>query len=203
MKRIILLNGSCHENGNTFIALNEIRRELESRGIEARILWLGQGPVQDCVQCHGCRETGRCAFSNDCVDMILDDMDNIDGIVVGSPVYYAGPSGRLCSILDRLFFAAGGKWAGKIGAAVVCCRRGGATAAFNRLNSFFLMNNMVIPGSQYWNLVYGGAQGDALQDAEGLQTMRTLAANIARLLDNMKDVPLPEYEKHVMTNFIR
>ena len=203
MKKIILINGSAHENGNTFIALNEIRKELESRGIEARILWIGNGPTQDCLACGRCRETGRCAVDGDCVNTIIEDLDNIDGIVVGSPVYYSGASGRLCSILDRLFYSSGNKWSGKIGAAVVCCRRGGASAAFNRLNYYFLKNNMVVPGSQYWNIVYGAAPGEAAEDGEGMQTMRTLAANMARLLNNMKDVPLPEYEKGVITNFIR
>ena len=201
MSRIILLNGSCHEHGNTFLGLDEVRKELERRGIEAEHMWIGTDPIQDCVACHGCAETGRCVFRGDCVNALIDRLDEIDGLVVGSPVYYGGPSGRLCCVLDRLFYASGSEWAGKIGAAVVCCRRGGATASFERLNQFFLMNNMIVPGSQYWNQIHGRTPGEAAQDAEGLQTMRTLAVNIAWLLDGGKG--RPEYEKHVATNFIR
>lgn len=203
MGKIILMNGSCHENGNTYIALEEIRKELEKRGVEAEHLWLGTGPVQDCTACGGCKGSGICSFDGDAVNAIIRDLDSISGIIAGSPVYYGGPSGRICSILDRLFYASGPQWAGKIGASVVVCRRGGATASFERLNQFFLMNNMVVPASQYWNQVHGRRPGDALEDAEGLQTMRTLAANIAWLLENIGDSKAPAYEPVVMTSFVR
>ena len=203
MSRIILLNGSCHEKGNTFIALDEVRKELENRGIECEHLWLGTDPVQDCTACHGCSESGLCVFDDDKVNYIIRNLDDIEGLIAGSPVYYGGPSGRICSFLDRLFYASGDRWAGKIGASVVVCRRGGATASFERLNNFFLMNNVVMPSSQYWNQVHGRAPGDALQDAEGLQTMRTLATNIAWTLEAVKGNPPPEYEEHIMTSFIR
>ena len=206
MSKILLINGSCHENGNTFTALDEVRRELERHGVETEIMWLGNGPVQDCIACGKCQQDGKmlCAFDDDGVNDILRRADTIDGIIVGSPIYYGGPSGRICSFLDRLFYAASGeKLTGKIGAAVVCCRRGGATAGFDRLNNYFLMSNMIVPSSGYWNQVHGRVPGDALQDAEGLQTMRTLAVNIAWILENMHGKGKPQYEERIATDFIR
>ena len=203
MSKIILVNGSCHEKGNTYIALREVADELEKRNIETEMVWLGTKAYQDCVACRNCSETGRCAFGSDEVNEVLEAMESADGIVVGSPVYYGGPSGRLCSFLDRLFYASSGRFTGKTGAAVVVCRRGGATASFDRLNNYFLMNNMVVASSQYWNQVHGASQGEAKEDAEGLQTMRTLAANIAWIVNNTKDADKPSYEKRIATNFIR
>ena len=203
MSKIVLINGSCHEKGNTYIALNELKTELEKNGIGTELIWLGTGPVQDCVACHSCADTGKCAFETDEVNRLLSELDDISGFVIGSPIYFGGPSGRLCSFLDRLFFASFGRMSGKIGAAVVSCRRGGATAGFDRLNNYFLMSNMIVPASQYWNQVHGAAPGEALQDAEGLQTMRTLATNIAWILSNIAESETPTYERKIATNFIR
>ena len=205
MAKIILINGSCHEHGNTYIALKEVEKELNRYGVETEIIWIGQMPIQDCVACNKCADIGLCVFNNDQVNDVLEEIEDSDGIVVGSPVYYGGASGRLCSFLDRLFYAASWKrsFAGKIGAAVVVCRRGGATAAFDRLNNFFLMNNMIVPASQYWNQIHGAKPGEAAEDEEGLQTMRTLATNIAWVLSGIEGKPKPEYENRISTNFIR
>ena len=203
MPKILLINGSCREKGNTFIALSEVGKALNARNVETEMLWIGSGPVQDCVACNRCAELDRCAFDADGVNTVIGMLDSVDGIVVGSPVYYGGPSGRICSFLDRLFYSSGSRFAGKIGAAVVVCRRGGATAAFDRLNNFFLMNNMIVPSSQYWNQVHGAAPGEAALDAEGLQTMRTLGENISWILECTAGKEAPRYENRIATNFIR
>ncbi|SDP49261.1 Multimeric flavodoxin WrbA [Selenomonas ruminantium] len=171
--------------------------------MESEILWLGKKPMQDCIACYKCQETGKCVF-NDLVNETTARWDEFDGMVVGSPVYYGGPNGRLTSFLDRFMFSASGRFAGKIAAAVVSCRRGGASAAFTRLNMYFQMTNMVVATSQYWNQVHGFTPEDVAKDAEGLQTMRTLAQNIAWLLNGIKagGAP-PEYEKITHTHFIR
>lgn len=200
--KILLINGSPKEKGNTFYCLDEIRAELERNGLEGEILWLGKKAVEDCTGCGACRASGRCAF-DDAVNRVNERAGGFAGIVAGSPIYYGGPNGRICSFLDRLFYSSAGKWKGKIGASVVVCRRGGATAGFERLNNYFLMNDMIMPGSQYWNLAHGGAPGEILEDAEGMQTMRTLAKNIAWTAGALADRPLPAYEKTVYTNFIR
>ena len=149
----------------------------------------------------------RCVF-DDLVNRVAGRLDEFDAIVVGSPVYYAGPSGQLTAFLDRLFYSAGGRMAGKLGASVVSCRRGGATAAFDRLNKYFTISNMPVVSSQYWNQVHGNEPGEVEQDLEGLQTMRTLALNMVWLLKCIEagrkcGVPAPEYEPNEWTNFIR
>ena len=206
MKKILLVNGSPNEKGCTFTALNEVAQELSRNGAESEILWLGKKPMPDCIACLACKQNGKCAY-NDQVNEIAARLDEFGGIVVGSPVYYGGPSGRLCSFLDRLFFSASGRFAGKLAASVVSCRRGGATAAFERLNQYFLMTNMHVVSSQYWNQVHGFTPEDVQKDAEGLQTMRTLAKNIAYLLkaqdaSEAAGIAAPEYEPQVFTNFI-
>jgi len=209
MKKVLLINASPHENGCTFTALDKIRAELAKRGAESDLFWLGIRPIADCVACRQCKETGRCALSyRDPVNETIDRLDEYDAIVAGSPVYYSGPSGQACAFLDRLFFSAGGRMAGKIGASVVSCRRGGGTAAFERLNQYFLMNNMVVAGSQYWNVVHGNTPDEVRQDAEGLQVMRSLAANIAWLMKcldaaRQAGIESPQYEPRLRTNFIR
>jgi len=207
MRKILMINGSPHENGCTFTALNELSRSLAANGVESEILQLGKKPVQGCTDCGYCSKNGRCAF-NDLVNEIIDRLDEFDGIVLGSPVYYGGPAGQLCCLLDRLFFCAGGRMAGKLAASVVSCRRGGASAAFNRLNLYFGNNNMNIVGSVYWNQVHGFTPDDVRQDGEGLQTMRVLGQNMAWLLKNMEagrenGVEFPVYEDRIMTHFIR
>lgn len=207
MSKILLINGSPNQRGCTFTALSEIALTLAKEGVESEILWLGKEPVADCIACGKCADSGSCVF-DDLVNRIADRLDEFDGIVAGSPVYYAGPSGRICAFLDRLFYSNGARMAGKLGAAVVSCRRGGATAAFNRLNMYFMMNNMVVPTSQYWNQVHGNAPEEVRQDREGLQTMRMLARNMAWLLrcielGRIAGLHAPVPEPRDRTNFIR
>ena len=205
--KVLLINGSPNENGCTSTALQELANSLNANGVETETLWLGKKPMQDCIACFKCQETGKCVF-NDLVTETASRLDEFDGLVVGSPVYYGGPSGRLCSFLDRLFFSAdSAKLRGKLAASVVSCRRGGATAAFERLNQYFLMSNMHVVGSQYWNQVHGFTPDDVRKDAEGLQTMRTLGLNMAYLLkadQAAKESGLlkPDYEETTFTNFI-
>lgn len=203
MKKVLLINGSPHEHGCTYTALKEMIDVFTANGIESELVYLGKQPIAGCIACGTCYETGRCIF-NDKVNEIMDRIDEFDGIVLGSPVYYAGPAGQLCAFLDRLFYISKGRMAGKIGASVVSCRRGGATAAFDRLNKYFGISNMHIAGSQYWNQIHGNTPEEANQDQEGLQTMRTLAQNMAWLMKCKEaGIEKPEYEKKVATNFIR
>ena len=204
---VLLVNGSPHEIGCTYTALCEVRETLLKHGINADILHLGTKPVSDCIACGSCSKTGKCAF-DDMVNETLLKLDNYDGFVFGSPVYYAGASGRLVSFMDRLFYSGAKKMSGKPAAAVVSCRRGGASAAFERINKYFLMSNMPVVPSQYWNQVHGSCPDDVLKDEEGLQTMRTLAQNMAYMLKCIKaggesGIGRPEYEAKIRTSFIR
>lgn len=206
MSKILLINGSPHEKGCTYTALSEIANTLAKNDVESEILYLGTKPVAGCIACGKCFQTGRCVF-DDKVNEVLEKLDEYDGIVVGSPVYYAGPTGQLCAFLDRLFFCSERRMAGKLGAAVVSCRRGGASAAFDRLNKYFTICNMTVVGSQYWNQVHGFTPEDVRKDEEGLQTMRTLAQNMAWLLKNRdagkaQGISAPVYEARINTNFI-
>ena len=203
MKKVLLINGSPHEHGCTYTALKEMIDVFTANGIESELVYLGKQPIAGCIACGKCYETGRCIF-NDKVNEIMDRIDEFDGIVLGSPVYYAGPAGQLCAFLDRLFYISKGRMAGKIGASVVSCRRGGATAAFDRLNKYFGISNMHVAGSQYWNQIHGNTPEEAGKDLEGLQTMRTLAQNIVWLMKCKEaGIEMPEYEQKVATNFIR
>ena len=203
--KVLLINGSPRSNGNTFIALSEVAETLESNGIETEIVSVGTRAVQGCTACRQCVEKGRCVFNDDLYNSVYGKLNTADGIVVGSPVYFAGPNGSLCALLDRLFYSAATLLQYKPAAAVAVCRRGGASATFERLNKYFTITNMVVVGSQYWNSVHGQLKGEAAQDAEGLQTMRTLGNNMAWVLANLKDGghPLPEKEQGIKTNFIR
>ena len=205
--KVLLINGSPHEKGCTYTALRELADTLEGHGIETVFMQIGKAPVAGCIACGSCGKTGRC-FVDDQVNRLLELLPELDGIVVGSPVYYAGPAAQLTAFLDRAFYAGGAKFANKLGAAVVSCRRGGASAAFDRLNKYFMMNNMPVVSSQYWNQVHGKQPGDVLQDEEGLQTMRTLGNNMAWLLRSIEagraaGVPVPQNEKKIYTNYIR
>ena len=203
MKKVLLINGSPHEHGCTYTALKEMIDVFAANEVETELVYLGKQPIAGCIACGKCYESGRCIF-DDKVNEIMDRIDEFDGIVLGSPVYYAGPAGQLCAFLDRLFYISKGRMAGKIGASVVSCRRGGATAAFDRLNKYFGISNMHIAGSQYWNQIHGNTPEEAMQDPEGLQTMRTLAQNMVWLLKCKEaGIEMPEYEKKVATNFIR
>ena len=205
--KVLLVNGSPHERGCTYTALREAADAIEKRGIETEILWLGKGEIPGCMGCGACRKLGKCV-RNDIVNETAAKLGEYDALIVGSPVYYAGPSGQICAFLDRLFFSAGGKLAGKPGASVVSCRRGGATAAFDRLNKYFSINSMPVVSSNYWNQIHGNTPDEAKQDAEGLQTMRVLGENMAWLLQCIEagrkaGVPAPEAEPKIKTNFIR
>lgn len=206
--KVLLVNGSPKEHGCTYTALREVEKTLNAHKVGTELLYLGRKPVAGCIDCSSCRKTGKCVF-DDPVNDIIARIDTIDALVVGSPVYYSGPSGQVTAFLDRLFYAAGERrMKGKLGAAIVSCRRGGATAAFDRLNKYFSISSMPIVTSQYWNQVHGVTPEDVMRDEEGLQTMRTLAENMAWLLGcietgRKEGVPAPRYEPRVMTNFIR
>lgn len=207
MSKVLMINGSPHEFGCTYTALKEVADTLEKNGVETEILYLGTKPVAGCIACGKCGQTGRCVF-DDQVNRVLDKLDEYSGIVVGSPVYFAGPTGQICAFLDRLFYCGGGRMAGKIAASVVSCRRGGASASFDRLNKYFSISNMHIAGSQYWNQIHGKTPAQAVKDLEGLQTMRTLGQNIAWLIKSIEageaaGLAATEYEKTQITNFIQ
>ncbi|MDR2917509.1 MAG: flavodoxin family protein, partial [Tannerella sp.] len=192
--------------GNTFLALSEVAKALEENGIKTDIIQLGNKPVRGCIACNKCNELGHCIFDDELYSKIREHLETADGLIVGSPVYYAGPNGSLCAILDRVFYSCSELLEYKPAASVAVCRRGGASAAFDRLNKYFTISNMPVVSSQYWNMVYGLKPGEVQQDAEGLQTMRTLGRNMAWLLKNIKEgaVSRPEPETiSQMTNFIR
>ena len=205
--KVLLINGSAHQKGCTYTALKEVAGILEQEEIETEFLWIGAKPVAGCIGCGSCRSTGRC-FVDDQVNQVVERLEELDGFVIGSPVYYAGPSGQLTAFLDRLFYAGGGRFRGKLGAAVVSCRRGGAATAFDRLNKYFTINSMPVVSSQYWNQVHGNTPEEVRQDLEGLQIMRTLGRNMAWLLKcidlgRANGIQLPPQEERVATNFIR
>ena len=177
--KVVLINGSPHRKGNTFIALSEVAGALEKEGVQTEIIQLGIKAVQGCIACNKCAELGHCVFQDTLYNQVREALQEADGIVVGSPVYYAGPNGALCALLDRVFYSCSELLAYKAGASVAVCRRGGASATFDRLNKYFTILNMPVVSSQYWNSVHGMRPGEATEDAEGLQTMRMLGRNMA------------------------
>lgn len=201
----MLINGSPRAKGNTFLALEEIAKVLESEGVQAEIISIGARAVQGCIACNRCGELGRCVFEDDLYNRVLERLEGADGFVLGSPTYYAGPNGSLCALLDRVFYSASHRMAYKPGAAVAVCRRGGASATLDRLNKYFTINHMPVVSSQYWNIVHGTAPGEALQDAEGLQTMRMLGRNLIWMLKNLPAdlASRPVQEPRQVTSFIR
>lgn len=201
--KVVLINGSPHRKGNTFIALSEVAGALEKEGVQTEIIQLGIKAVQGCIACNKCAELGHCVFQDTLYNQVREALQEADGIVVGSPVYYAGPNGALCALLDRVFYSCSELLAYKAGASVAVCRRGGASGTFDRLNKYFTILNMPVVSSQYWNSVHGMRPGEATEDAEGLQTMRMLGRNMAWLLKGVKREERPEPELRVMTNFIR
>lgn len=202
--KVLLINGSPHANGCTYTALSEVAKTLDAEGIETQIFQIGKGPVRGCIACGGCAKLGKCVFDDDPANEMMGLMKEADGIVVGSPVYYAGPNGALCALLDRAFYASGG-FALKPAAAIASARRSGTTATFDRLNKYFTMNRMPIVSSQYWNGVHGFTPDDVRKDEEGLQTMRTLGYNMAWLLKSIAagNQPMPTIEPWQPTHFIR
>ena len=205
--KVLLVNGSPRQHGCTYTALTEAANALNERGIETEIVWVGNKEIAGCTACGGCRKTGKCIF-DDIVNEISAKLDTYDGVIFGTPVYYGGPSGQILSVMNRLFYSSAAKMAGKPVSAVVSCRRGGASAAFQQMNMHFMMTNMIVITSQYWNQVHGNTPEEVRQDAEGLQTMRTLAENMTFVLRSIEagkaaGVPRPNYEPKERTNFIR
>lgn len=202
---VLMINGSPRANGNTARALKELETIFQKEGIEVKTVSIGSEPIRGCVACGACRATGKCVF-NDEVNTVAKDFAAADGLVVASPVYYASPNGNLVSFLDRLFHSTQFDKTMKVGASVAVARRGGASASFDVLNKYFTISGMPIAASQYWNSVHGLEPGDAEQDLEGLQTMRTLARNMTFLLKSIalgkQAYGLPEKEAHQKTNFI-
>ncbi len=206
--KILLVNGSPHAKGCTFTALSEVAGALEKAGIETQLMQIGGKAIRGCIACGKCAETGHCIFTDDPVNESIDLLRAADGLVVGAPVYYAGPNATLCAFLDRVFFMKAAPYAYKPACAVVSCRRGGATASFDRLNKYFTIARMPVVSSQYWNEIHGNTAEEARQDLEGLQTMRTLGANMAWMLKcfaagREKGILPPEREPGIYTNFIR
>lgn len=203
--KVLLLNGSPHDKGCTFTALSEVEKVLNEQGIETQIYNIGKGAIRGCIACRSCGATGRCVFNDDPANEVADLIKNADGLIVGSPVYYAGINGALSALLDRAFYSASQGFQYKLAAGVVSCRRGGASAAFDRINKYFTIARMPVVPSQYWNAVHGNTAEEVKQDLEGLQTMRTLGANMAWMLKSIEagNVPLPAEEEQQRTNFIR
>lgn len=204
--KVLMINGSPHSNGNTALALKEMEAIFEKEGIEVHTYHVGMKDIRGCIACGGCRTSGKCVF-DDVVNQIALDFADSDGLVVGSPVYYASANATLIALLDRLFHSTHFSKTMKVGASVVVARRGGASATFDELNKYFTISGMPVASSQYWNSVHGGAAGEAAQDGEGMQTMRTLARNMAFLMKSIalgKDTyGLPETEPRISTNYIR
>lgn len=204
--KVLMINGSPRQKGNTATALAEIAGQLGKKGIDSEIVWIGNKPVRGCAACQKCKKSpGACVFDDDITNAISGKFADADALIVGAPVYYGQPNGAVLSIIQRAFYSNGAAVSGKPAAAVAVCRRGGATASFETLNMPFLMMNMPVVGSQYWNIVYGSTPGEASLDAEGLQTMRALANNMAWLLEATggRRAPGREDENWNRTNFIR
>ena len=202
--RVLLLNGSPRADQCTATALAELAKTLEQEGIETVTLQVGRGPVRGCIGCGGCRGKNRCVFDDDMANTVIAEMEKCDGLVIGSPVYYASANGTLSALLDRVFYA-GDCFAYKPACVVTSARRAGPTATYDQLNKYIGISGMLQVPSCYWNMVHGSCREDVLQDLEGLRIMRTLAHNMAWMLKMLKEskTPLPEKEPMVRTNFIR
>jgi multimeric flavodoxin wrbA len=203
--KVLLINGSPHKKGNTYVALSEVATALEKEGVATEIVSIGTKAIQGCIACNKCQETGVCVFNDEPYRTIREKLQQADGVIIGSPVYFAGPNGILCALLDRLFYSCRSALLYKPAASVAICRRGGASATFDRLNKYFTITNMPVVSSQYWNSVHGRRPGEAVQDLEGLQIMRTLGRNMAWLLKNIHQngLQVPEPEQTIRTDFIR
>ena len=204
--KVLLINGSPHANGCTYTALCEVEKELNKNDIETEIIHVGNKDIRGCIACGNCRKNGKCVF-DDMVNEVAPKFTECDGIVVGSPVYYASANGNLISFMDRLFYSNACDKNMKVGAAVVSARRGGCSSTFDELNKYFTIAGMPIASSQYWNSVHGNTPEEVLKDEEGLQVMRTLGKNMAFLIKSIalgkEKYGLPEKEAKVVTNFIR
>ena len=206
MMKVLMVNGSPHPNGNTAAALAEMQKVFEAEGVETELLQIGNKAIRGCVACGSCREKGKCVF-DDAVNEAAPIFEAADRIVEGTPVYYASANATVVAFLDRLFFSASFDKTMKVGASVAVARRGGCSATFDELNKYFTISGMPVASSQYWNSVHGLVPGEAAQDAEGLQTMRTLAKNMTFLMKSIalgkEKFGLPKAEEKVATNFIR
>ncbi len=205
--KVMLVNGSPHENGCTYTALCEVKKTLEENGVEAEIFWVGNKPITGCIACGFCSKNGRC-FADDTVNAFVEKARTADGFVFGSPVHYAAASGLLTAFMDRAFYCGKSAFVGKPAASVVSCRRGGASAAFDQLNKYYTISSMPVVSSQYWNQVHGCTPEQVVKDEEGMQTMRTLARNMAWLLKcielgKAQGIAFPETEPKISTSFIR
>lgn len=204
--KVLMINGSPRPNGNTSLALREMETIFKAEGIETEIIQVGNKAIRGCVACGKCAEKGKCVF-DDAVNEVAPKFEACDGLVVGSPVYYASANATLVALLTRLFYSTTFDKTMKVGAAVAVARRGGLSATFDELNKFFTISGMPVAASQYWNSVHGREPGQAAQDAEGLQTMRTLARNMTFLMRSIQlgkeKYGLPEREPPQRTNFIR
>lgn len=203
---VLLINGSPNAKGCTYTALSEVERTLNAEGIATELVHIGNRDIRGCIACYKCAEQGHCVF-NDAVNELAPKFEAADGLVVGSPTYYAGPNGTLTNLLDRLFFSTPFSKRMKVGAAVCSARRGGTTATFDRLNKYFTISEMPVASSRYWNMVHGHNAEDVLKDEEGIQCMRILGRNMAFLLRAIaverERNGLPMQEETVYTNFIR
>jgi hypothetical protein len=204
--KVLLLNGSPRPNGNTAVALKEMEKVFNENGVDTEIVNVGNRDVRGCVACNGCATKGKCVF-DDVVNEIAPKFEEADGLVVASPVYFASANATLIACLDRLFYSTGFDKTMKVGASVVCARRGGCSATFDELNKYFTISDMPVASSTYWNSIHGRTPGEAEQDGEGLFTMRSLARNMTFLMKSIalgkEQFGLPEKEKRVATNFIR
>lgn len=203
--KVLLINGSPRANGNTSVALSEMEKVFDKNGIETEIIQVGNKEIRGCISCGYCFKNGKCTF-DDIANELAVKFEECDGMVIGSPVYYASANSTLTALLYRLFYSSHFDKTMKVGASVAVCRRGGASATFDQLNKYFTISGMPVASSQYWNSVHGRAPGEAEQDEEGLQTMRTLAENMSFLMKSIalgkEKYGLPEKEKKVFTNFI-
>ena len=206
MSRVLIINGSPRINGNTSIALGEMERVFEKNGVEVTTAQIGNKDIRGCIACSHCAESGKCVF-DDAVNEIATLFEKADGLVVASPVYYASANATLIAFLDRLFYSTHFDKTMKVGASVVCARRGGASATFDELNKYFTISGMPVASSVYWNSIHGAAKGEAEMDEEGRQTMRILAENMTFLMKSIElgkeKYGFPEKEKRIATNFIR
>lgn len=204
--KVLMINGSPNKNGNTIIALNEIGTALNENGIDFEIVSIGSNTIRGCTACGGCSKISKCVI-DDCVNEINEKFKNCDGLIIGTPVYYASANGTLISLLDRLFMSGNFDKTMKVGASVAVARRGGITATFDELNKYFTISGMPIASSNYWNGVHGRTAGEANEDKEGLCTMRTLGNNMAFLIKSInlgkEKYGLPKKEETVRTSFIR
>ena len=204
--KVLILNGSPKPDGNTAIAIEEMRKVFAEEGVETEIVQVGSKDVRGCIACGRCGELGRCVF-DDVVNEIAEKFEKADGLVVASPVYYASANATLIAVLDRLFYSSHFDKTMKVGASVVCARRGGCSATFDELNKYFMISSMPVASSQYWNSIHGRTPGEADEDEEGKQTMRVLAGNMTFLMKSIalgrEKYGLPKTEPRVATHFIR